>query len=216
LEILIVPNKRIKYQQCLANTTILLPSIKLLYAIYNTQPKEPAVGVCLQGDTTLRLETTLELYNSGKIQNIIVSGGGEENINRDERPANLMKDFLVSHGLPEKVIYLERKAKTTHEHPKYVNEIMHENGFSNLLLITSGYHLLRAYLRFLDIIFHEEISYKLYGYPAGSSKSWIQKTPTGKMHRFLYYFCVELTKISTYSGLASFDDAWKYIRKLKK
>jgi uncharacterized SAM-binding protein YcdF (DUF218 family) len=197
-----------------SNASLVIPAIHLFNAIRKTQPINPAVGVCLEGDTTLRLAVTVSLYRAGRIHSVILSGGVDDP-SSDNLPAASMKKFLLGKGLPEESIYLEEQSQTTHDHPLFVNAIARKQGFAELLIITSGYHLLRAYLRFLKVVLAQEHPFSLFGYPAGSIRSWFQKSPTEGGYRILSFFD-ELAKIRKYEGLASFDEAWEYIRTLNK
>jgi uncharacterized SAM-binding protein YcdF (DUF218 family) len=209
-----VMNQRIKASDFLSNTALLLPAIRLFNAIRKTQPTKPAVGVCLEGDTKFRLMGAVALYRNGKINRVIVSGG-VNNPQADNLPAALMKQYLMSKGLPAEVIELEEQSRFSHDHPVYVNSIVKRQGFTDLIVITSGYHLLRAYLRFLEELFAQDHPYILYGYPVGTIGSWFQKSPTEGRYRICSFYCDELTKIRTYKDLASFDEAWKYIHSLR-
>ena len=206
-------NQRMKISDFLANTALLLSTTRLYHAIRKIQPTKPAVGVCLEGDTTLRLMGTIALYRSGRINHVIVSGG-VDNPQADNLPAASMKEYLVRRGLPADAIELDDQSKSTHDHPKYVNPIMKRQGFTDLIVITSGYHLLRAYLRFLNELLLQDRPYSLYGYPVGSIETWFLKSPTEGRYRICNFYCDELTKIRTYKGLTSFDEAWKYIDSL--
>lgn len=190
-----------------------LRAVRLFNAIYKTQPTKPAVGVCLEGDTTLRLMATVALYRAGRIYRVIVSGGVDKP-EFDNLPAAVMKQRLLTVGLPEEIIDLEEQSQNTREHPLFVNALAKKQGYTELIIITSGYHLLRAYLRFLKEVLAQDHPFALYGYPAGSIRSWFQKSPTERRYRFINFFG-ELVKIRKYKDdLASFDQAWEYIRSL--
>src|SRR5262249_53741897 len=60
-------------RNCSANAHIAIPAIRLLRSIARVKPHHATLGVCLQGDSTIRLNATLELYQRGKIRAIIVS-----------------------------------------------------------------------------------------------------------------------------------------------
>ena len=206
-------DQRIQVSDFLSNTALLLPAIRLYYAIRKTQPTKPAVGVCLEGDTNLRLMGTVALYRSGRVNRVIVSGGVDDP-QADNLPAASMKEYLISKGIPAEAIELDGQSKFTHDHPIYVNSIVKRQGFTDLIVITSGYHLLRAYLRFLHELLSQDHPYILYGYPVGTIESWFQKSPTEGRYRICNFYCDELTKIRTFKDLASFDEAWKYIHSL--
>jgi uncharacterized SAM-binding protein YcdF (DUF218 family) len=198
-------------RNCLANAQIAIPAFRLLRSIAHTKPRHASLGVCLQGDSTLRLNATLELYRRGKIRAIIVSGGAQEDLAIDEMPATSMSQWLIARGVPREKIWLEPKAKTTYEHAALVCDMVDELGEKELLIITSGYHLLRAYLRFLHEILRRGSGIRIFGHPAGDALSWVRKTPTGNRYRLELFFCSELTKIRKYTHLASFTQASNYI-----
>ena len=206
-------NQRIKVSDSLSNTALLLPAIRLFQAIRKTQPTRPAVGVCLEGDTRLRLMGTVALYRSGRINRVVVSGGVDDP-QADNLSAASMREYLISKGLPAEAIELDGQSKSTHDHPIYVNPIVKRLGSNDVIIITSTYHLLRAYLRFLNELLSHDQPYILYGYPVGTIGTWFQKSPTEARYRVCNFYGYELTKIRTYTDLASFDEAWRYIRSL--
>ncbi len=200
--------------ESLSNVALLLPAIRLYKAICKTQPVRPAVGVCLEGDTTLRLEGTAALYHAGRINRVIVSGGVKEDNRSDQLPASLMKQYLTDLRVPAEVILIEGQSQVTDDHPVFVNPIAKEHRFTELVIITSGYHVLRAYLRFLKVLLAQGRPYTLYGYPVATGKAWFEKSTSEGRYRISNFYD-ELTKIRTYPHLASFSEAWDYIRSLR-
>lgn len=175
---------------------------------------KPAVGVCLEGDTTLRLMATADLYRAGRIYHVIVSGDVDEP-HLDRFPAPVMRQKLIAMGLPKEAIDLEDEAQNTLDHALYVSPIAKERGFSELIIVTSGYHLLRAYRTFLKGVLNHDHPFSLYGHPAGSIRSWLVKSPTEGHYRFSLFFS-ELAKIRKYGDdVASPEETWQYIRSLK-
>jgi len=199
-------------RNCSANAHIAIPAIRLLRSIARVKPHHATLGVCLQGDSTIRLNATLELYQRGKIRAIIVSGGAQEDLANDEMPATSMSQWLIARGVPKEKIWLEPEAKSTYEHAPLVHDVIDELGEKDLLVITSGYHLLRAYLRFLDEVLSRGSGIRVFGHPAGDLLSWVRKTRTGNRYRLELFFCSELTKIRKYTHLASFPQAANYIQ----
>lgn len=192
----------------------LISAIRLFWKIYFQQPKKPIAGVCLEGDTSLRLSETLALYRKGIINYIIVSGGVNDP-QTDNLPASVMKDILIRNGVPANIIEQDNESEYTDDHPEYISKIIKKHELKDLLIITSGYHLLRAYLRFLYTFSLETDDCQLYGYPAGSLFTWFQKSPTEKKYRLSIFLHDELQKIKTYRNLASVDFALKYVLHLK-
>jgi len=155
---------------------------------------------------------TAELYRAGRICRVIVSGGVDEP-ELDRLPAAAMKQRLLVLGLPEEMIDLEEQSQNTRDHALFVSALAEKQGFSDLIIITSGYHLLRAYLTFLKEVLLQNHSFSLYGHPAGSVWTWFLKSPTERRYRFLLFFS-ELAKIMMYDDVASFEEAWQYVPSL--
>jgi uncharacterized SAM-binding protein YcdF (DUF218 family) len=192
----------------------ILKEIQLLCAICRIKPTGATVGVCLEGDATLRLAATANLYRSGRISHVIVSGGVPER-ELDRLPAKDMKQELVSEGVPEQVIYLEEESTNTYHHGQKVIPMALALGFRELLIITSGYHLLRAYRTILRAVLQSNRSCSLYGYPAGSAWTWLLRSRTEQRPRFLV-FLTELEKLKRYqSHVASYDETWRYVNSLR-
>lgn len=105
-----------------------------------------------------RITHTLQLYNAGKLKNILISGGvgfAQEHMSYE---ANRLKSFLIMAGVPDSVITTETGALNTYENALYSREILNERfPDQNYLLITSAYHMKRASLclRKQGIEFHE-------------------------------------------------------------
>lgn len=200
----------------MSKANIALRSIRLLKAITMLKPNKPLIGVCLEGDTALRVEATSKLYQDKKISRVIVTGGVNEP-ELDRLPAELMKQRLISMGIPENRIEVEEKSLNTFDHAVFVSEMALERDFTELLIITSGYHLLRAYLTFLKQVLIRNRPFTIYGYSAGSASSWFRKSPTEGRYRVLLFFFEELRKIETYKhDLASIVEAEKYLNSLKQ
>lgn len=208
------PRREIRERDWLSIATMTVRVIRLFNAICKTQPTKPAVGVCLEGDTTLRLTATVALYRAGSIHRVIVSGGVDEP-ELDRLPAAAMKQRLLTMGLPEEIIDLEGRSQNTPEHALFVSALAKKRGYTDLLIITSGYHLPRAYLTILKEVLIQDHPFSLYGYPAGSIRTWFHRSPTEGRHRFLLFFS-ELAKIMKHRcDVASFEESWQYIQSLK-
>ena len=193
-----------------SNIKKIIQGICLLRAITKLKPSPYATGVCLEGDTTLRLNAALKLYNEGKISSVIVSGG----VNQpefDRFPAQEMKKYLVTMGLPEDVVWVEENSMNTRDHAYYVCALGEEMSVNELIIITSGYHLLRAYLTILKVVIEKDRPFVLYGYSASTLAKWFSKSLSENRYRILL-FLNEIKKIRIYQNdLLQFEDAWQYI-----
>lgn len=90
-----------------------------------------------------RLDEGLKLYQEGKFQSIIVSGGLD-------RPgykyteAEGMRNYLVDHGVPESAIVLENEATSTYENLLFSQRIMRDHNWNSAVIVTHQYHGMRS------------------------------------------------------------------------
>ena len=85
-----------------------------------------------------RLETGAELYFSGKVKKIIVSGDhGADHY--DE--SNNMKSYLIDMGIPSEDIFMDHAGFSTYESIYRAKEIF---GAKKIVIVTQKYHLHRA------------------------------------------------------------------------
>lgn len=85
-----------------------------------------------------RLETGAQLYFSGKVKKIIVSGDhGADHY--DE--SNNMKNYLINMGIPSEDIFMDHAGFSTYDTMKRAKEVF---GVSSAVIVTQKYHLYRA------------------------------------------------------------------------
>jgi vancomycin permeability regulator SanA len=90
-----------------------------------------------------RLDRTLELYRAGYFPSVIVSGGtGREGY--DE--ASVMRDYLVSHGIPAEHIIVDSGGTTTFASAKNASQIAREHRLGSIFVVSQYFHLPRARL----------------------------------------------------------------------
>ncbi len=139
---------------CVLLITILVTSIFL--AIYgsrdNSSYDEDAVIVLGYGGKDgkipamlkLRLDKTVEYHRRNPDAVIIVSGGKGSGTKRSE--AELMKEYLVAKGIPDKMIIKEDKSRTTVENFKFSAALIKERFGCNCptVVITNVFHIYRS------------------------------------------------------------------------
>ena len=109
-------------------------AIVLGAALWNDEPS-PALKE--------RLNRVLDLYEAGKIERVIVSGGvGGRDSTLSE--AEGMKRYLTEHGVPSSAIIEETEATSTYENLLFSKFILDENGWTNAVIVTHEYHGARA------------------------------------------------------------------------
>jgi vancomycin permeability regulator SanA len=90
-----------------------------------------------------RLDRTLELYRAGHFPDVIVSGGmGKEGF--DE--AKVMRDYLVSHGIPPEHIIVDSDGATTFASAQNTERIVSQRKATSVLAISQYFHLPRTRL----------------------------------------------------------------------
>lgn len=95
-----------------------------------------------------RTARAAELYQQGIAPHIICTGGFTAGHVRSE--ADACAELLREHGVPESAITLEERSRSTIENAAYTREIMDANGWQTAVVVSDGYHLLRAGWIFRD------------------------------------------------------------------
>lgn len=113
------------------------------FLILNDDLHKADVIAVFSGDNGPRTEKGVELLKEGLGDYLILSGGL---VYDDVTMAELMKNHALKLGVPEEKILLDDKASTTHENAEFTKEIIEENNFKSVIVVTSEYHSRRAKL----------------------------------------------------------------------
>lgn len=90
-----------------------------------------------------RLDRTLELYRAGYFPAVIASGStGREGF--DE--ASVMKDYLVSHGIPDDRVIVDSQGATTFMSARNTLNIVRQRKLSSVFVVSQYFHIPRARL----------------------------------------------------------------------
>jgi uncharacterized SAM-binding protein YcdF (DUF218 family) len=101
-------------------------------ALWNGQPS-PALKE--------RCNLAIELYHSGKVDRLILSGGlGQNSITEAEG----MRQYLIERGVKNEHLILEDRSTNTKENLLFTSEILQNQKYHTLVLITHDYHMHRA------------------------------------------------------------------------
>ncbi len=90
-----------------------------------------------------RLWKALRLYNQGKIDKMIISGGKAHFFRTDTVESTLLKKYLIDIGVPAEYILTEEKSRNTYENALFSKQLISES--DTVLLITSASHMYRAF-----------------------------------------------------------------------
>ena len=91
---------------------------------------------------TRRSEHAADLWKAGYAPAIICSGGLTQDFPRSE--ADGCAEVLRANDVPADAITLEDRSRSTEENAFYSREIMQDHGWTTALIVSDGYHLLRA------------------------------------------------------------------------
>lgn len=99
----------------------------------------------------------LKLYKTGKIKNILVSGGNGKSDEHTFREGAWVKNQLEQMGVPDSVIFVEDQSSNTAENALNTKRILDSLSLQPpYVLVTSAYHMPRAHLVFekagLDVV----------------------------------------------------------------
>lgn len=89
-----------------------------------------------------RLDHVLDLYEQGVADRIVVTGGKQAGDQCTEAEAS--DTYLTDHGVPESAVRSEDAGSNTWESLAAAARILREEGLHRAVLVTSGYHALRA------------------------------------------------------------------------
>jgi uncharacterized SAM-binding protein YcdF (DUF218 family) len=95
--------------------------------------------------TFLRCEHAAWLYRNWKAMPVVVSGGsGPSKIVM----ADVMRDVLRRAGVPDAMIWTERRSKSTYDNALFTAELLRAKQIRRIVLVTEAHHMLRSDLCF--------------------------------------------------------------------
>lgn len=135
------------------------------------------------GMLQIRLDKAKEILDKYPQAICIVSGG--QGIDEHAPEAVVMRDYLVSRGIDKERIYLEEKAKSTHENIIYTLELIEEMSLEGYRLVgvSSDFHIPRIEL-YAD---HEDMNITMI-----PSQSYVRWSMMGNVLREYLAYCKAL------------------------
>ena len=100
-----------------------------------------------------RAQKAAELYLGGRAPLIIFSGGSSGALPSE---ASIARDLAVAAGVPASACLVEDQSHSTKENAELTLPLLEGRGITDVLLVSDGYHLLRAQAQFarLGVIAH--------------------------------------------------------------
>ena len=89
---------------------------------------------------TERINHGIWLYKEGYVSKILISGGNEHFGNIE---AEVARKYAKEKGVPEKDIMIETESKNTEENIVYSKDIILENGFKKIIMVSDPLHMRR-------------------------------------------------------------------------
>ncbi|MDQ0199264.1 YdcF family protein [Neobacillus ginsengisoli] len=89
-----------------------------------------------------RLKIVLQLLQMEKYLNkkVIVSGGAVGWIKSE---AEIMKDYLIEHGIEPNRILVENESRDTVENIRFTKNIMEQKGYKSCVIVSNSFHMRR-------------------------------------------------------------------------
>jgi len=100
------------------------------------------------GEASDRILFAVELFRAGKVRRLLISGGNLPWTGGTEPEAEIIRNILVSCGIPAEAILTEDASRTTAENARMVAALWPALGASSALLVTSAAHMPRALATF--------------------------------------------------------------------
>jgi uncharacterized SAM-binding protein YcdF (DUF218 family) len=89
-----------------------------------------------------RLRHAADLFESGQVKRIVVTGGLSPEDDLTEAQAS--KNWLVAEGVPADDVLLEDKSRTTIQNLQFAKPVLEANGIGTVLVVSDPLHMRRA------------------------------------------------------------------------
>jgi uncharacterized SAM-binding protein YcdF (DUF218 family) len=101
-----------------------------------------------------RILQTIDLYKTGKISKIIISGGSGRVVGFKFKESEYVSQYLKNLGIPDIDIIIENRSRNTHENALFTKTVLKDSVINRkILLITSASHMRRAKACFIKVGF---------------------------------------------------------------
>jgi uncharacterized SAM-binding protein YcdF (DUF218 family) len=118
-------------------------AVVLLGGMVETRQSSTAGRPFSFGSSSERLMVTFELLRENRAKFVILSGGTGDSVG--ETDAGISRKQLEKWGIASERILLEDKARNTYENAVFTRELARTKGLSKLVIVTSAFHMPRAY-----------------------------------------------------------------------
>jgi uncharacterized SAM-binding protein YcdF (DUF218 family) len=95
-------------------------------------------------DRPERIVEGIRLVKRGRVDWLVLSGGGGDPARPETREARLMAVFARQMGVDPSVLILQEDSRTTYEDAVYTAKMLKERDIASFFLVTSAFHMSRA------------------------------------------------------------------------
>lgn len=174
-----------------------------------------AVVVLAGEDAEPRLQVALQLMLSRAANTVVLSGG------KHDPPrwigADALRGQLLGMGLAHDRIVVEGDSQNTREQAVNVVEIIAAEGWAQILLVVSSYHMYRAYLTFLRALQEAGLDDKVRLVPVPASQTPWTEAPEGVEQTRADLLAVEFAKVEEYGEhVASYAEGLAYLQRWER
>lgn len=129
------------------------------------------------GDTAARTKAAVELYKHGWAPTLVFSGAAEDK----DGPSNAaaMRLDAMRQGVPSEAILIEEMSENTKQNAEMTRDLLKEHGISDIILVTSGYHMRRAMLEFTALTRDDNVTIRTAPTSDSNWGWWWWLTPRG-------------------------------------
>ena len=163
-------------------------------------PTAPAKHVQL-AHASDRYWYAVQLFNAGKADKIIISGGNVYPQSGLQGEAYYAAQVMQTWGVPENAIELESNSRTTAQNQSFIKELLEEQEIQSVLLVTSAIHMPRAHHLFMrlpitvtpasaDVLVRNQNSPEIFNYIPSAAAL---RHTTAALHEYYGYWFESLT-----------------------
>jgi uncharacterized SAM-binding protein YcdF (DUF218 family) len=96
------------------------------------------------GQAADRILAGVELVRSEKADYLLIAGGSGDLFDQSTSEALTLESLALQLGVPADRVLLDRSSRNTHENAVEASRLLQERGLSNVILVTSAFHMPRS------------------------------------------------------------------------
>jgi uncharacterized SAM-binding protein YcdF (DUF218 family) len=136
-----------------------------------------------------RINHGIWLYKNGYVKYLIFTGGAGKNSNVSE--SFVAMNYAIENSIPIEKIFIEEKSRVTFENIFYARNIIRDNNFTKIIIVSDPLHMKRA------ITMARDLNLNVYPSPTPTTRYISSKTKLNfLLYELSYYIFYELYKYS--------------------